>query len=81
MSIRVQIKRERFEEEMAKRNLSGGQLSEMLGISHTHLSQCIRGISHPSSKIREKILSILYPLQWEDIFFTLNSHSIEDKAK
>ena len=75
MDKRAQIKRGVFEEEMIRRNLNGGQVAEMLGITHKYLSYILNGERYPSSKIREKILHLFYPVKWDDIFFIVDAHN------
>jgi len=72
MNTRVQIKRLAFEEEMAKRDLSSGQVCEMLGIHTTYLPKLLKGLGYPSSKLRKKIMGLFYPVEWSHIFFIIH---------
>jgi len=69
MKNHVLIKRDVFEREMIQRNLNVSRTAEMLGIHISYLSRLLKGENHPSSTIREKIMSLFHPIEWGEVFF------------
>lgn len=71
----VYLKKQEFEEALARKNLSYEEFARMLGIARTYLSTLKDPEKYdlsPSSDLREKMLKIL-GLEFDDIFFVRNS--------
>ena len=53
---------------LMKNNLSQNELGRRLGISSGYMAQLICGKRSPSPKLRQKMLEVLAPLTFEDLF-------------
>ena len=54
-------------EEMCRKNLSHGELAELLGISPGYLSQLLSGQRSPSANVRKLLLNV-FDVKFDDIF-------------
>lgn len=55
-------------EYLTKQNLAQNELAERLGISSGYMAQLISGSRSPSPKLRRKMLDVLSPLSFKEIF-------------
>ena len=79
----VYLKKDRFEELLARRNMSQVDFANMIGISETYLSMLKDSEKHEagaSPDLREKILKVLN-IEFDDIFFISTSCSSENENK
>jgi len=53
---------------LTKENLAQNELAKRLGISSGYMAQLIGGSRSPSPKLRRKMLDVLSPLSFEEIF-------------
>lgn len=53
---------------LMKENLAQNELARRLGISSGYMAQLISGSRSPSPKLRRKMLDVLSPLSFEEIF-------------
>ena len=53
---------------MTKNNLSQKELAERLGISPGYMSQMLCGTRHPSPQLRRRMLEVMIPLTFDDLF-------------
>jgi len=65
---RIRVKQTTLWDHMAKNNLSQKELAEKLGITQGYASQLLCGVRHPSPKLRRRILAVLAPLAFDDLF-------------
>lgn len=73
VKVRVCVKEMALWDFMMKNNLSQKKLAQKLGITQGYASQLLCGTRHPSPKLRRKMLQVLTPLTFDDLF------SIEDQ--
>ena len=59
-------------EYLTKQNLAQNELAKRLGISSGYMAQLISGNRSPSPKLRRKMLDVLSPLSFEEIFLISN---------
>lgn len=57
--MKVKIKKEKFQERMAVKNISVVDLAERVKVGSSYLSQLISGNKFPSPRTRKRIASIL----------------------
>lgn len=79
----VYIKKERFEEILARKNLNQDDFAKMLGINRTYLSTLKEPEKYdlsPGPDLRERMLKIL-EVKFDDIFFIQNSHFNDNKSE
>jgi transcriptional regulator with XRE-family HTH domain len=53
---------------LARRNLTQNELGRRAGVSSGHLSQIMNGGRFPSPAIRQRLMEILGPVDFDDIF-------------
>ena len=53
---------------MTKNNLSQKELAGRLGVSPGYVSQILCGTRHPSPQLRRRMLELLHPLTFDDLF-------------
>lgn len=68
MTIRVRLNQVAVLRAIARRNMSQNMLAIRAGTSSGYVSQIICGTRNPSPRMREKILSVLAPLTFDDLF-------------
>ena len=66
--LKVRLNNTAVQRVMAKRNMSQNMLAMRTGSSSGYISQLMRGARYPSPKIRQRILDVLSPLTFDDIF-------------
>lgn len=55
-------------EYLVRQNLAQNELAKRIGISSGYMAQLISGSRSPSPKLRRKMLEVLSPLSFEEIF-------------
>ena len=60
---------------MVKNNLSQKELAQKLGITQCYTSQLLCGVRHPSPKLRRRMLEVLTPFTFDDLFSIENLNS------
>ena len=75
MTIRVKLNQAAVLRAIARRNMSQNMLAIRAGSSSGYISQIICGTRNPSPRMREKILSVLAPLTFDDIFIIEESEN------
>jgi len=68
MSVKVRVNSKSLWDVIARQNLSQNEMAARLGISKSYLSQIVCGTRCPSPKLRRKMLDILSPLTFDDLF-------------
>ena len=68
MTIRVRLNQTAVLRAIARRNMSQNMLAIRAGSSSGYISQIICGTRNPSPRMREKLLSVLAPLTFDDLF-------------
>jgi transcriptional regulator with XRE-family HTH domain len=66
--IRVKLNQTAVMKAMAKRNMSQNMLAIRIGSSSGYVSQLMCGTRIPSPRMRERLLGVLAPLGFDDIF-------------
>lgn len=66
--IRVKLNQTAVMKAMAKRNMSQNMLAIRIGSSSGYVSQVMCGTRIPSPRMRERLLGVLAPLGFDDIF-------------
>lgn len=66
--LRVRVKNRTVWEMLARRNLTQNELGRRAGVSSGHLSQIMNGGRFPSPAIRQRLMEILGPVDFDDIF-------------
>jgi transcriptional regulator with XRE-family HTH domain len=59
---------------MAKNNLSQKELARKLDVSAGYISQILCGTRHPSPQLRRRMLELLHPLTFDDLFSIENAN-------
>ena len=75
MTIRVRLNQVAVLRAIARRNMSQNMLAIRAGSSSGYISQIICGTRNPSPRMREKILSVLAPLTFDDLFIIEESEN------
>ena len=68
MLLKVRINSKALWNVIARQNISQNELASRLGISSGYMSQLICGTRCPSPKLRRKMLELLSPLTFDDLF-------------
>jgi transcriptional regulator with XRE-family HTH domain len=66
-------------EYLTKKNLAQYELAKRLGICSSYMAQLMNGSRSPSPKLRRKMLSILSPLSFEELFLLSNREDRSEK--
>jgi len=66
--LKVRVNRRAVELAIAKRNMSQNMLAMRMGSSSGYISQLMRGVRYPSPKIRQKMLEVLAPMTFDEVF-------------
>ena len=66
--VKVRRNRDFLDILLARRNMSQNSLAKMLGLSTGYMVQLMNGDRYPSPKLRQRILEILNPLSFDDLF-------------
>jgi len=68
MTITVKVNKVALLRAIARRNMSQNMLAIRVGSSSGYISQIMCGTRTPSPRMREKLLNVLAPLTFDDIF-------------
>ncbi len=68
MTIKVKLNQVAVLRAIAKRNMSQNMLAIRAGTTTGYISQIMCGRRNPSPRMREKLLGVLTPLTFDDIF-------------
>ena len=68
IAITVKVNKLALLRAIARRNMSQNMLAIRVGSSSGYISQIMCGTRTPSPKMREKLLNVLAPLTFDDIF-------------
>jgi len=68
ITITVRVNKLALLRAIARRNMSQNMLAIRVGSSSGYISQIMCGTRTPSPKMREKLLTVLAPLTFDDIF-------------
>ena len=74
--VRVSVNDIALYDFMTKHNLSQKDLAGRLGISESYISQLLCRIRHPSPKLRRRMLEVMAPLTFQDLF-TVEDHKAD----
>jgi len=66
--VKVRLNRDFIDILLARRNMSQNSLARMLGLSTGYIAQLMNGDRYPSPRLRQRILEILNPLSFDDLF-------------
>jgi len=72
--VKVRLNRDFVDILLARRNISQNSLARMLGLSSGYMAQLMNGDRYPSPKLRQRILEILNPLSFDDLFIVEHTH-------
>ena len=72
--VKVRLNRDFIYLLLARRNMSQNSLARMLGLSSGYMAQLMNGDRCPGPKLRQRILEILNPLSFDDLFIIEHSH-------
>ena len=75
MTITVKMNQAAVLRAIARRNMSQNMLAIRVGSSSGYISQIMCGTRTPSPRMREKLLSVLAPLTFDDIFIIEESNN------
>jgi len=68
MILKVKLNQIAVLRAIARRNMSQNMLAIRAGTSSGYISQIMCGTRNPSPRMRERILTVLAPLTFDDIF-------------
>jgi len=74
VKVKVCVKDMALYDFMMKNNLSQKELAQKLGITQGYTSQLICGTRHPSPGLRRRMLQVLTPLTFDDLFSVENQN-------
>ena len=66
--LKVRLNRDTVQLAAVRRNMSQNMLAMRIGISSGYVSQLMCGTRYASPKVRQKILHVLTPLTFDDVF-------------
>jgi transcriptional regulator with XRE-family HTH domain len=72
--VKVKLNRRFVDLLLARRNMSQNALAKSLGLSSGYLAQLMNGDRHPSPQLRQRMLDVLNPLSFDDLFIVEHSH-------
>ena len=75
----VRLNRDFLDILLARRNMSQNSLARVLGLSTGYMAQLMNGDRYPSPRLRQRMLDILNPLSFDDLFIV--EHSIEEDLR
>ena len=78
--VRVRLNRDFVDILLARRNMSQNSLARMLGLSTGYMAQLMNGDRYPSPRLRQRILEILNPLSFDDLFIVEHVHEEDSTA-
>ena len=68
MLVKVKVNTRCLWDAVARQNLSQNEMAAKLGISKCYMSQVLSGTRCPSPKLRRRLLEVLNPLTFDDLF-------------
>jgi transcriptional regulator with XRE-family HTH domain len=68
MLVKVRVNSKGLWGAVARQNLSQNEMAVRLGISKCYMSQVLSGTRCPSPKLRRRMLEVLSPLTFDDLF-------------
>jgi DNA-binding XRE family transcriptional regulator len=68
MLVKVKVNTKGLWAAVARQNLSQNEMAAKLGISKCYMSQVLSGTRCPSPKLRRRMLEVLSPLTFDDLF-------------
>jgi transcriptional regulator with XRE-family HTH domain len=68
MLVKVRINPKPLWDAIARQNISQNELANRLGVSSGYMSQLVCGTRCPSPRLRRKMLEVLSPLTFDDLF-------------
>ena len=68
MLVKVKVNTRCLWDAVARQNLSQNEMAAKLGISKCYMSQVLSGTRCPSPRLRRKMLDVLSPLIFDDLF-------------
>jgi transcriptional regulator with XRE-family HTH domain len=68
MTLKVRLNKEKILIAITRRNLSQNMLAARAGLTSGYMSQIMCGDRFPSPQTRQKLLDVLKPLTFDDIF-------------
>lgn len=66
--VKVRINRNVVYQLLGRRNISQRRLAKSLGVSSGYMTQMLNGDRCPSARLRQKMLEVLNPLTFDDLF-------------
>ena len=70
--LRVRLNPKAFWLAIARQSMSQKDMAFMLGVSNGYMSQLVHGTRRPSPRLRRKILKLLNPMTFDDLFIIEN---------
>jgi transcriptional regulator with XRE-family HTH domain len=74
MLLKVRVNSKVLWDAIARQNITQNELASRLGISSGYMSQLVCGTRCPSPRLRRKMLELLTPLTFDDLFI------VEDRS-
>jgi len=68
MLVKVKVNSKALWDAVARQNLCQTEMAEKLGISKSYMSQVLSGTRSPSPRLRRRMLDVLSPLTFDDLF-------------
>jgi transcriptional regulator with XRE-family HTH domain len=68
MLIKVKVNSKSLWDAVARQNLTQNEMAAKLGISTSYMSQIVSGTRYPSPALRRRMLDVLSPLDFDDLF-------------
>jgi len=74
MLLKVRVNAKALWDAIARQNITQNELASKLGISSGYMSQLVCGTRCPSPSLRRRMLELLNPLTFDDLFI------VEDRS-
>lgn len=68
MLVKVKVNTRCLWDAVARQNMSQNEMAAKLGISKCYMSQVLSGTRCPSPRLRRRLLDVLSPLTFDDLF-------------
>lgn len=68
MLVKVKVNSKGLWDAVARQNLTQNEMAAKLGISKCYMSQVLSGTRCPSPRLRRRMLEVLNPLTFDDLF-------------
>ena len=73
--VKVRLNRDMVDILLVRRNITQNALARRLGLSSGYMAQLMNGVRYPGPRLRRRMLDLLFPLTFDDLFIV--EHPVE----